>query len=197
MAEDLAATSSPGSRLYEKAKLRQARKVLLSRLLPEECTFSPQTNPAKFDQNATGDAYERLHSHANSLREKQQALADKVVQAEGCTFSPTITKKAQRLLEADRKHREEQGINAGEALYKAVSTRSSHRVASRACIIIQIIVFLCVSSSSFELKELTHTHPSSPHSQSLPPLGRVWKSALQPRKKIRYLLLRVAHLVLR
>ncbi len=130
-------SSSPStSRLYELAKQRQARKVLLSRLLPEECTFSPQTNPTttRPESSPSTDAYERLHSQALALKLKHQALSEKVG-GEECTFSPTITKKAQKLLEASTRLREEKGLNAGEALYRsslerrAVASEKNKRLA--------------------------------------------------------------------
>ena len=104
-------------RLYEKAKIAQARKVMLSKLLPEQCSFTPQVN-ARAVEGREGECHERLHLQAQALREKKLLLAE--AGEAGCTFSPTITKKAQKLMEESERQRMEKGLSAGESLYAKV-----------------------------------------------------------------------------
>lgn len=111
-------------RLYEKAKIAQARKVMLSKLLPEQCSFTPQVN-ARAVEGREGECHERLHLQAQALREKKLLLAE--AGEAGCTFSPTITKKAQKLMEESERQRMEKGLSAGESLYAKVRGRCCKR----------------------------------------------------------------------
>ncbi len=99
--------------------VRQARKVMLSKLLPEQCTFVPQVN-AREVKGRVGEVHERLHAQGGELQLKKELLASST-EAE-CTFSPSITKRAQRLTEESERQRQEKGLNVGESLYSKVSS---------------------------------------------------------------------------
>ena len=93
---------------------------MLSKLLPEECTFTPHVN-SRAVEGREGECHERLHQQALALQQKKDALAGSP--GAGHSFSPTITKKAQKLTEESEKQRLEKGLSVGEALYEKVRER--------------------------------------------------------------------------
>jgi hypothetical protein len=117
-----------GSRLFEHAKLLQAKKEILSRLLPEQCTFRPEVNKrsdggseseagatrimtglnesggigggASGGLDASSEAGARLFALA---RERKARHDGRIAAAPAFSFSPssTLTKKALALKAAD------------------------------------------------------------------------------------------------
>ena len=102
---------------------------MLSKAIPDECTFSPQVNSRAVEGRVEGECFERLHKHAHLQQMKKELQAEEG--EAGCTFSPTITKKAQKLTEEAERARVEKGLSVGEALYLKGQEKQKAREESR------------------------------------------------------------------
>lgn len=146
-----------GSRLFEHAKQLQAKKELLSRLLPEQCTFRPEVNKRSdsgaeaeaaasrtitgFEGGGSGgasgvdsaaDAGARLFAQA---RERKARHEDRSAAAPAFSFSPssTLTKKALALKAAAAENERDPAAAAAASLYArgiAAKEREVERLAT-------------------------------------------------------------------
>lgn len=113
-----------------RARPRQAKKEVLARLLPEECTFRPEVNrrgAAAAPDAGDGDgvperAFDRLHKLAASRAESHDRAAREL--GPDFTFSPAATlTKAARKLKADASA---SPSSAGHGLYeRALASRAA------------------------------------------------------------------------